>query len=62
MKGGKASFYVAADSDNGDRIKEGNAVIGAYDAGGTLIWSWHVWAADYDPDAEGGAVDFTAIR
>ena len=58
MKGGKASFYVAADSDNGDRIKEGNAVIGAYDAGGTLIWSWHVWAADYDPDAEGGAVDF----
>ena len=58
LKGGKASFYVAADSDNGDRIKEGNAVIGAYDAGGTLIWSWHVWAADYDPDAEGGAVDF----
>lgn len=33
-------------------------MIGAYDAGGTLIWSWHVWAADYDPDAEGGAVDF----
>lgn len=58
MKDGKASFYVAADSDDGDKIKEGNAVIGAYDAGGTLIWSWHVWAADYDPDAEGGAVDF----
>ena len=55
---GKASFYVAADSDDGDKIKEGNAVIGAYDAGGTLIWSWHVWAADYDPEAEGGAVDF----
>lgn len=33
-------------------------MIGAYDAGGTLIWSWHVWAADYDPEAEGGAVDF----
>ena len=59
LKDGKASFYVAADSDDGDKIKEGNAVIGAYDAGGTLIWSWHVWAADYDPDAEGGAVDFT---
>ena len=58
LKDGKASFYVAADSDDGDKIKEGNAVIGAYDAGGTLIWSWHVWAADYDPDAEGGAVDF----
>ena len=58
LKDGKASFYVAADSDDGDKIKEGNAVIGAYDAGGTLIWSWHVWAADYDPDAEGGAVYF----
>ena len=58
LKDGKASFYVAADSDDGDKIKEGNAVIGAYDAGGTLIWSWHVWAADYDPEAEGGAVDF----
>ena len=58
LKDGKASFYVAADSDDGDKIKEGNAVIGAYDAGGTLIWSWHVWAADYDPEAEGGAVYF----
>ena len=33
LKDGKASFYVAADSDDGDKIKEGNAVIGAYDAG-----------------------------
>lgn len=32
LKDGKASFYVAADSDDGDKIKEGNAVIGAYDA------------------------------
>ena len=55
---GKVSFYVGADSDDEKKIKEGNAVIGAYDAGGTLIWSWHVWAADYDPEAEGGAVDF----
>ena len=58
LKDGKVSFYVAADSDDGDKIKEGNAVIGAYDAGGTLIWSWHIWAADYDPEAAGGSVDF----
>ena len=56
LKDGKASFYVAADSDDGDKIKEGNAVIGAYDAGGTLIWSWHVWAADCDRGRGSGAV------
>ena len=33
-------------------------MIGAYDADGELIWSWHIWATDYDPDAEGGTVDF----
>ena len=55
---GKVSFYVGADEDEDDRIDEGNALIGAYDADGTLIWSWHVWAADYDPDAEGGSVVF----
>lgn len=55
---GKVSFYVGADSDDDEKIKEGNAVIGAYDAGGTLIWSWHIWATDYDPDGTGGAVSF----
>ena len=55
---GKVSFYVGADEDEDDRIDEGNALIGAYDADGTLIWSWHVWAADYDPDADGGSVVF----
>lgn len=47
---GKVSFYVGADSDDEEKIKEGNAVIGAYDAGGTMIWSWHIWAVNYDPD------------
>lgn len=49
LRDGKVSFYVGADSDDEDKIKEGNAVIGAYDAGGTLIWSWHIWAVNYDP-------------
>ena len=48
---GKVSFYVGADSDDEKKIKEGNAVIGAYDAGGTMIWSWHIWAVNYDPEA-----------
>lgn len=48
---GKASFYVGADSEK-DHIKEGNALIGAYDAAGTLLWSWHIWATPYDPESD----------
>lgn len=55
---GKASFYIGADSDDATKIKQGNAVIGAYNADDELIWSWHIWATDYDPDAEGGTVVF----
>ncbi len=57
---GKVSFYVGADSDDETKIKEGNAVIGAYDAGGTLMWSWHIWAVNYDPEAS--AVDFNGLK
>lgn len=53
---GTASFYVGADSDG--KVKEGNALLGAYDAKGKLIWSWHVWATDFGPEAEGGTVEF----
>ena len=29
----------------------GNAVIAAYDTDGTtILWSWHIWVTDYDPD------------
>jgi len=32
----------------------GNAVIAAYDTNGTtILWSWHIWATDYNPD-DGG--------
>ncbi|MCM1150429.1 MAG: hypothetical protein NC209_04995 [Alistipes sp.] len=54
---GKASFYIGADSDDDTRIKEGNALVGAYDAGGNLLWSWHIWVSDYDPDSAGGSVE-----
>lgn len=55
---GKVSFYVGADSDDETKIKEGNAVIGAYDAGGALIWSWHIWAVNYDPEKTENQVVF----
>ena len=28
----------------------GNALIAVKDATGTIIWSWHIWVSDYDPD------------
>lgn len=52
LEGDKVSFYIGAD-DSGAKVKEGNALIGAYDADGTLIWSWHIWATDYDPETDG---------
>lgn len=48
--GEKGSFYIGAHTDDDTRIKEGNALIGAYDAQDELLWSWHVWASDFDPE------------
>lgn len=53
---GTVSFYLSKDSDDESKILEGNALIGAYDAEGELIWSWHIWATDYDVEAE--ALDY----
>ena len=34
-----------------DTFKEGNAVIAAKDASGTILWSWHIWFTD-QPQAQ----------
>ena len=31
--------------------KSGNAVVAAKDASGKVLWSWHIWVTDFDPDA-----------
>lgn len=64
---GKASFYVGADdgkgkSDDKVRVAQGNALIGAYDAAGNVLWSWHIWATDYDPEAQGNVVRFNGME
>jgi len=28
----------------------GNALVAATDANGEILWSWHLWVTDYDPD------------
>ncbi len=39
--------------------KEGNALVGAYNSKGTIIWSWHIWVTDLEPDNLGNAVVYT---
>lgn len=48
----RISFYVGADADRTDEIKRGNGLIGAYDAAGNLLWSWHIWTVPYDPEQD----------
>ena len=38
----------------------GNALIGLFDERDNCLWSWHIWAADYDPAAT--AQDYTGGR
>lgn len=30
---------------------EGNALIAVSDASGNILWSWHIWVTDYNPDS-----------
>lgn len=45
----EASFYLEEDVDNEGRVYAGNALIGAYNADGEIIWSWHIWVTNNDP-------------
>ena len=31
--------------------RRGNALVGLFDAAGACVWSWHIWAVDYTPEA-----------
>ena len=36
------------------KTKGGSGGIAAYDSGGKIVWSWHVWVTDYAPSSIGG--------
>lgn len=45
-----------------EQFKPGNALIAAYDSNDKLLWSWHIWLCDFDPDQtaqryQGASVD-----
>ena len=44
------SFFMKPGDTEKDHIQEGNAIIGAYDAKGNILWSWHIWATRFDPE------------
>lgn len=52
---GRVSFYVGNqvgdDDDAEEKLYPGNALIGAFNADGELIWSWHIWVTNNDPMA-----------
>jgi len=42
--------------------QEGNALVGAYNKEGEIIWSWHIWVTNNEPDNRGNAVVYTTYR
>lgn len=57
FRDGVASFYIDEDKDNEGKVTPGNALLGAYNADGEIIWSWHIWVTNNDPMA----VENTAV-
>ena len=45
LKDGYVEFEVV------EGAKYGNALIAVKDQSGTILWSWHIWLCDFDPDA-----------
>lgn len=48
-----ASFYVdelVEDGEGQGKLNPGNALLGGYSASGALLWSWHVWVTNSDPE------------
>lgn len=55
---GKFTFFIGNEeiTDDDDnvidvRTPDGSAIVAAYDAEGTIIWSWHIWVTGSDVEA-----------
>lgn len=44
IEGNHVVFEIPEDA------KHGNALIAVKDAAGVILWSWHIWVTDFDPD------------
>ena len=55
---GTYTFFVGTENVTDDygnvidsHMPRGNALVGAYDEAGEIIWSWHIWLTDSDVEA-----------
>ncbi len=48
--------YIYFFTEDATSLVRANALIAAVDANGAVLWSWHIWAAYYDP-----ATDFNTL-
>lgn len=44
VKGNNIHFILAPE------VEDGNALIAVKDAAGKILWSWHIWVVDFDPE------------
>lgn len=42
-------------------LVQGNAIVAVRDAGGNILWSWHIWVTEYDPGTPLNPNDGTAM-
>lgn len=50
---GYAEFFIGHSTDDETAVRNGNALIAAYDDKGDVVWSWHLWISADDPRTEG---------
>ena len=56
---GYVEFYVAYNTDSDSELREGNALIAAYNSDEEIIWSWHLWLTNSDPRTEDGVETYS---
>ena len=52
LDGDHISITTTADANDDTKINKGNALVVVKDADGKILWSWHLWMTDYNPEEE----------
>ncbi len=52
LDGDHISITTTADADDESKINKGNALVAVKDADEKILWSWHLWLTDYNPEEE----------
>lgn len=52
LDGDHISFTTTADANDDTKINKGNVLLVVKDADDKILWSWHLWLTDYNPEEE----------